>query len=290
MSLSAMSLSSMKRTTNMVGLLCPHVQNGVGENRFYPCSVSSAGATGARPARMASPKRQMEDELDNLDSWSGPRLRFDRSRFAQSGNEDGSLPSSPPDSPSDCAEMAAAFPGTQQHHHGLERETRELLRLFFRVHVGLGRAAARGKSKALATLTRVVDDVIGKHQIAYNGMVQKLCLEQKEDDMGFVTVVAKKLFDDGTTNWGRVASLVAFGAMVCRRLKDSGREHCMEAVGDQISTYLLTEQREWLLSNKGWDGFVDFFHVEDAESVVRNALMAFAGVAGIGAGLAFLIR
>ncbi|KAJ8335226.1 hypothetical protein SKAU_G00408650 [Synaphobranchus kaupii] len=38
------------------------------------------------------------------------------------------------------------------------------------------------------------------------------------------------------------------------------------------------------------DGFVEFFHVEDPESVVRNALMAFAGVAGIGAGLAFLIR
>lgn len=37
-------------------------------------------------------------------------------------------------------------------------------------------------------------------------------------------------------------------------------------------------------------GFVEFFRVEDVESVVRNALMAVVGCAGIGAGLALLIR
>lgn len=38
------------------------------------------------------------------------------------------------------------------------------------------------------------------------------------------------------------------------------------------------------------DGFVDFFRVADPESTVRNLLMAVAGVAGIGATLALLIR
>lgn len=38
------------------------------------------------------------------------------------------------------------------------------------------------------------------------------------------------------------------------------------------------------------DGFVEFFQVADPESTVRNTLMAFAGVAGIGATLALLIR
>lgn len=38
------------------------------------------------------------------------------------------------------------------------------------------------------------------------------------------------------------------------------------------------------------DGFVEFFQVSDPESTVRNVLMAVAGVAGIGATLALLIR
>lgn len=35
---------------------------------------------------------------------------------------------------------------------------------------------------------------------------------------------------------------------------------------------------------------MEFFHVEDLESGIRNVLLAFAGVAGVGAGLAYLIR
>lgn len=38
------------------------------------------------------------------------------------------------------------------------------------------------------------------------------------------------------------------------------------------------------------EGFVEFFQVPDPESTVRNVLMAVAGVAGIGATLALLIR
>ncbi|MBN3323367.1 MCL1 protein, partial [Atractosteus spatula] len=122
------------------------------------------------------------------------------------------------------------------------------------------------------------------------GMIAKLGLEQKGEDVSFVTGVAKSLFSDGKTNWGRIASLVSFGAVVAKQMKDSGRERCVEAVGQAISDYLLQDQREWLLNNRGWDGFVEFFHVEDPESTIRNALMAFAGVAGLGAGLALLIR
>ncbi|KAJ8267506.1 hypothetical protein COCON_G00126780 [Conger conger] len=140
------------------------------------------------------------------------------------------------------------------------------------------------------TRRRMVSDVITKHQIAYNGMIQRLCLDERDDDMSFVATVAENLFSDGSTNWGRIVSLVAFGATVCQHLKEAGREGCVDQVGVQISSYLLNHKKDWLLSNNGWDGFVEVFHVEDPESVVRNALMAFAGVAGLGAGLAYLIR
>lgn len=245
-------------------------------------------------SRTISPKLQKDDEVDNysdeVDSCprsgragkNGQKNGLKFSRFPPSTNEDGSLPSSP-DSPSDCVKLTEYPVG----YNRLEHDTRELLLNFFRIYIGL---PGRSRNKALSTLTQVVKDVLGKHQIAYNGMIQKLRLDEQADDMGFVALVAENMFSDGTTNWGRVVSLVAFGAVVCLRLKETHRERCVEAVANQISSYLLHHQKDWLLSNKGWDGFQEFFHVDDPESAVRNALMAFVGVAGLGAGLAFLIR
>ncbi|XP_016121174.1 induced myeloid leukemia cell differentiation protein Mcl-1 homolog [Sinocyclocheilus grahami] len=121
-------------------------------------------------------------------------------------------------------------------------------------------------------------------------MLQRLQLESQADDMSFIGCIAETMFNDNTTNWGRIVSLVAFGAVVCSRLKELQRERCVETVAQQISSYLISDQHDWLLNNKGWHGFVEFFRVEDVESVIRNALMAVVGCAGIGAGLAFLIR
>lgn len=84
------------------------------------------------------------------------------------------------------------------------------------------------------------------------GMINKLSLDDKGDDVSFVSTVAKSLFSDGTTNWGRIASLVAFGAAVCQHLKEKHRETCVELVGQEISSYLLSDQRDWLVKNNSW--------------------------------------
>lgn len=83
-------------------------------------------------------------------------------------------------------------------------------------------------------------------------MINKLSLDDSGDDTSFVSAVAKSLFADGTTNWGRVTSLMAFGAVVSQHLKEKGRENCVEQVGREISTYLLSDQRDWLVKNNSW--------------------------------------
>uniref|UniRef100_A0A672PT04 Induced myeloid leukemia cell differentiation protein Mcl-1 homolog n=1 Tax=Sinocyclocheilus grahami TaxID=75366 RepID=A0A672PT04_SINGR len=171
----------------------------------------------------------------------------------------------------------------------LDRDTRQLLLDFYRTRTGMC-PRDRKLHHALPTVTRVVADVLVKHEIAYKGMLQRLQLESQADDMSFIGCIAETMFNDNTTNWGRIVSLVAFGAVVCSRLKELQRERCVETVAQQISSYLISDQHDWLLNNKGWHGFVEFFRVEDVESVIRNALMAVVGCAGIGAGLAFLIR
>ncbi|XP_076862727.1 induced myeloid leukemia cell differentiation protein Mcl-1a [Brachyhypopomus gauderio] len=276
-----MSITTMKRTT-AIGLLCNGAQNGVDNNFFLGLTEN--------PTAMAPFKKTTEDELDgtadDADGWpvkpgkNGKGLVFD-THFPQSSNEDGSLPTSP-DSQESLSDFSSCF-------SELDRETRELIGDFYRIYTGLPQRS-RTKHNAMSTLRRVVGDVICKHRIAYNGMVQKLKLEGQGEDLEVVTSVAKSMFSDGMTNWGRVASLLAFGAVVCEQLKQSGRERCVDTVAQHIASYLTSYQHEWLLNNKSWDGFTEFFRVEDPESVVRNALMAVAGFAGLGAGLALLIR
>lgn len=198
-------------------------------------------------------------------------------------SDDGSLPCTPEmetDSDTDVSSSG---------DEALEADTRQLMSQAM-IHF-TGRSVTRWtEHKALQTMKRVVNDVLEKHRYAYNGMVKKLSLDNRGDDVRFMGSVARSLFGDGNTNWGRIASLVAFGAMVCQHLKETGRENCVESVGEEISKYLLTEQRDWLVKNNSWEGFVDFFRVADPESTVRNTLMAVAGFAGIGATLALLIR
>ncbi|XP_051262832.1 induced myeloid leukemia cell differentiation protein Mcl-1b [Dicentrarchus labrax] len=199
--------------------------------------------------------------------------------------EDGSLPCTP-ELLSDTEIDVSGCPAGDEV---LNSETTQLIDCFLRDFTGLSKSRWN-ESKALATMKRVVDGVLEKHRYAYNGMIRKLSLDEREDDASFVGAVAKSLFADGTTNWGRVASLVAFGAVVSQYLTEKGRGNCVELVGQEISSYLLTHQRDWLVKNNSWDGFVEFFRVADPESTVRNTLMAFAGFAGIGATLALLIR
>ncbi|XP_053224480.1 induced myeloid leukemia cell differentiation protein Mcl-1 [Podarcis raffonei] len=149
--------------------------------------------------------------------------------------------------------------------------------------------ASPGAAQALETLRRVGDNILDKHQLAFQGMLRKIEIK-KEDDLKTVSEVAKHLFSDGITNWGRIVTLISFGAFVAKHLKRINQESAIGRLAELITEVLVTDKREWILNNNAWEGFVNFFHVEDVEGSIRSVLMAFAGVAGIGAGLAYMIR
>lgn len=93
---------------------------------------------------------------------------------------------------------------------------------------------------------------LAKEVFYFEGMINKLSLEDRGGDVSFLGSVAKSTFEDGTKNWGRVASLVAFGAAVAQHMKENGRRDCVEQVAQEISAYLLTDQRDWLIKNNAW--------------------------------------
>ncbi|KAJ8398435.1 hypothetical protein AAFF_G00426900 [Aldrovandia affinis] len=265
-----MSFKWKRVTANVFTSICyPNIQNGVVDDGFMRCLGSGTGAGAITSTNIKSEDELDMDEVDNCPCATtepGKNIRVKPlvlgNRFPQSTNEDGSLPSSP-DTPSPGCGKMPEFPASPNGK--FEKETQQLLELFYRIYTGDSRSG-RNHTKALSTMRRVVENLIEKHHFAYNGMIHKLSLDQQEDSLSFISCVAKNLFSDGTTNWGRIASLVAFGALVCKHLKESGREHCVPVVSQEISSYLLSDQRDWLLNNKGWEGFVEFFHVEDPES------------------------
>ncbi|XP_053182269.1 induced myeloid leukemia cell differentiation protein Mcl-1b [Scomber japonicus] len=276
-----MNIVNKAKGTAMASLL--FAQNGVVEGSVLraPTIDSHNGIVSTN----ITAKQRPTSLVVNPKNRNGYATKTTTLREGSSDIEDGSLPCSP-ELQSDSDPDVSGCPAEDE---ALEIDTRQLIKHFLRDYTGLSKPRW-SESKPLSTMKRVVEDVLEKHRYAYNGMINKLSLDDRDDDMRFVSAVATSLFADRTTNWGRVASLVAFGAVVCQYLKEKGRENCVELVAEEISMYLLTDQRDWLIKNNAWDGFVEFFRVADPESTVRNTLMAFAGFAGIGATLALLIR
>ncbi|KAK3550542.1 hypothetical protein QTP70_000013 [Hemibagrus guttatus] len=199
-----------------------------------------------------------------------PTLNFGISTENRRGLVDGSLPASP-ELDSDEVSGVGCF---------LEHNTREIIGDFFLLITSHSRHCGR-HSKVLQTMKRVVDSLMVKHELVYKGMLVKLNLDERGEDMSVISSVARELFSDGITNWGRIASLLAFGAVVAR-YEASERANCVSLVADEISSYLMYNQKEWLLKNKSWDGFVEFFHIPDPETSVsytsRNTIMILTGL------------
>ncbi|KAG9480836.1 induced myeloid leukemia cell differentiation protein Mcl-1 [Eleutherodactylus coqui] len=179
-------------------------------------------------------------------------------------------------------------PTTPSAPDALYLETHALLRSICKEFAGDMKVEG-GSQKALATLRRLGSEINEKHRIAFQGMLQRLSIQNPED-IQKLSEVPSMVFSDGITNWGRIVTLISFGAFVAKHLKSLRLENCIGTLADNFTDYLMTEKRAWIEEHNGWDGCVQFFHVEDYESGLKTVLMAFAGVAGLGASLAYMIR
>lgn len=83
------------------------------------------------------------------------------------------------------------------------------------------------------------------------GMLRKLEIQQ-EEDLQSVMEVAAHVFSDGVTNWGRVVTLISFGAFVAKHLKSIKQEQSISSLAGIITDALVSSKREWLESQGGW--------------------------------------
>uniref|UniRef100_A0A8C8YP84 Bcl-2 Bcl-2 homology region 1-3 domain-containing protein n=1 Tax=Prolemur simus TaxID=1328070 RepID=A0A8C8YP84_PROSS len=141
--------------------------------------------------------------------------------------------------------------------------------------------------KALETLRRVGESVQRRHDIAFQGMVRRLDI-RNVDGVKDLSEVMVCVLNESVISWGRITTLISFGACVAKHLKSINQERCIEPLAESITDVIVTIKRDWLVEQRGWDGFVEYFHVDDLEGDIRNVLLAVAIVAGIAAGLVYL--
>ncbi|XP_056402035.1 induced myeloid leukemia cell differentiation protein Mcl-1 [Hyla sarda] len=221
---------------------------------------------------------------------------WERRLQLQGYNTDGSLPSSQSelDEDEDMESVSRGStsppltPNSSCAPDPLVVETRALLNTMYKEWAG-DKKVDGDSPKALPTLRRLGSELNDKHRMAFQGMLQKLSI-QRHEDIQKLSEVPSMVFSDGITNWGRIVTLISFGAFVAKHLKSIHMENCIGPLADSFTDYLMTHKRQWIIDHNGWDGCVEFFHVEDYESGLRTVLMAFAGVAGLGASLAYMIR
>ncbi|XP_069319814.1 induced myeloid leukemia cell differentiation protein Mcl-1-like [Eulemur rufifrons] len=141
--------------------------------------------------------------------------------------------------------------------------------------------------KALETLRRVGENVQRRHEIAFQGMVRKLDI-RNVDGVKYLSEVMVCVLNENVISWGRITTLISFGACVAKHLKSINQERYIEPLAESITDVIVTKKRDWLVEQRGWDGFVEYFHLDDLESDMRTVLLAFAVAAGIAAGLLYL--
>lgn len=81
------------------------------------------------------------------------------------------------------------------------------------------------------------------------GMLRKLDIKN-EDDAKSLSRVMVHVFSDGVTNWGRIVTLISFGAFVAKHLKSINQESCIEPLAESITDVLVRSKRDGIVNKE----------------------------------------
>lgn len=110
-------------------------------------------------------------------------------------------------------------------------------------------------SRHTKTLRRVVDDVSGKHEILFAGLVKKLDLAHNDLDCQFLDNVADRMFCDKQYNWGRIITFYAFAGWLARYCVENRLEpEWPEKIAKKTGNYVAKTLCPWIVKQGGWVG------------------------------------
>ena len=122
-----------------------------------------------------------------------------------------------------------------------------------------------------------------KHEILFNGMVNKLHITRENVHLTFTNVV-NELFRDGEINWGRVVSVYAFAGRLAKHLHEEEKTSmAIQDIATICGEFVALDLGSWIEQQGGWDSFEKYFPDKDnVEKTVWQGLLVTAAL-GLGA-------
>lgn len=133
--------------------------------------------------------------------------------------------------------------------------TADMARDLITVHAK--RSGSRASNKYVETMRRVVNELLVRHEIVFNSMMRQLSLTHDNVDELSDTFqkVCDEMLADNACNWGRVASVFAFAAVMAKHVVDTGISNGVryeDVIGEALTYYVNTKLGLWIYKAGGW--------------------------------------
>lgn len=142
---------------------------------------------------------------------------------------------------------------------------------YMRHHCRLSSKQQRGLKEHVETLVRVGDEVEQKHRSLFRGMIKRLdvCSQSKVQLKELLRRVFDEMFADNHQNWGRIVTVLVFGACVSKTLLDKNHKELADMVAEYVGESVHTRSHEWVSKQGGWVSTFFFF----AQNILFNNVL-----------------
>ena len=167
-------------------------------------------------------------------------------------------------------------PRPQEQPESVKRIARELA--YEIVYYKSGVKKLQPSSKYAVTLRRTVDELLHRHEILFNGIVNKLEISQKT-----MRNVLDEMFKDKNFNWGRIVSIYAFGGRLAQHAGEIHKQELIDQIAEWLAEYVIEELSSWIHSAGGWDAFYEYFPEQKSleERLWRGLLVTAVGLGAL---------
>lgn len=112
-------------------------------------------------------------------------------------------------------------------------------------------------SRVLTAMRELCDELRQKQEPAFTGMLS--CINAQPDRLpDQLNRVMTNLFTDQTVNWGRIAALVTFCAVLAEDCVRKEMPNLVPRIIGLAACFIDTDLRSWINSHGGWNGLAEF--------------------------------
>lgn len=108
------------------------------------------------------------------------------------------------------------------------------------------------QSPRSATILRLAQQLLDKHEILYKSMVGKLQLASSNADAKLLDLMCDEVFGDGQVSWGRIVALYALCLAIARSSNNNGDRRMAQRSVTHIGQYIGEKLVNWIKNEGGW--------------------------------------